>query len=362
MKKIFIVCGEVSGDRLGAWYLNNILKKNKAVTCFAVGGSYLEREGAILYENISKLSLVGIFEILPKLPWLISFISKLAKHIVSLDLDEVVLVDFPAFNLWLLKKLKKLNPDLKVIFISPPQTWVWGNWRINKLKMANELIVLYPFEVEWYKSFGLNVKWLGYPFINDLASSFSPSKSKENMIAFILGSRQSELNKLFPIFFDVIKKFSMLYPGIKILIPVAKIFSIEEIKMKFARLGFILNKDIIFVQDDKEKYELLSKCALAVSKPGTISLELALLEVPSVIAYKVSALTFNLAKFFVYVNHMSLPNLFLKEEVFKELLQRECTSEVIFMELKKQYEMFLINDLQYTETVKKLSKIKEILY
>lgn len=360
-KRVFIVCGEVSGDRLGAWYLKQILETKSEVEAFALGGSYLEAAGANLYDHISKLSLVGIFEILPKIPMLLSFISKLANHIVSLDLDEVVLVDFPAFNLRLLKKLKQLNPDLKITFLSPPQTWVWGKSRIKKLKKADKLVVLYPFEVEWYKSFDINAQWLGYPFIEDLAYFFEESTKKEKSIAFILGSRKSELEKLLPIFLDVIKRFTMLYPGTKILIPVAKSFSIEYVKSKFDQFGFIPNKDIIFVQDDKEKYKLISRCAFAVSKPGTISLELALLGVPSIIAYKVSPLTFHLAKLFVYVKYMSLPNLFLGEEIFKEFLQGRCNSEFIFEELKSQYEIFLSQNQKYMDTITKLSTIRNVL-
>src|SRR5210317_1170041 len=126
MKKVFIVAGELSGDKLGAWYVQRIKEKQQELEVHAVGGSFLEQSGAMLYERFEKLNIVGLVEIIKNARFLLRFLRDLSDHIVSNNFSHVIVVDFPGFNLRLIKRLKKLNPEIKITYLSPPQLWVWG--------------------------------------------------------------------------------------------------------------------------------------------------------------------------------------------------------------------------------------------
>lgn len=369
MKKIFIVAGELSGDKLGGWYAQRLLKAGD-VELHAVGGDFLKQAGATIYERFEKLNIVGLVEIIKHLRSILSFMTKLADHIVTNNFDEVVVIDFPGFNLRLIKKLKKLNPNIKITYFSPPQLWAWGEGRIKTIKKyVDRVIVLYPFEVEWYKERGVTAEWHGYPFYKKLAPHRSSLESqgdlihkKEASIAILPGTRMIEITRLLPLFLKVIHRLKLLHPSIKIILPLGESIDkalVEKIirQSSSARWG----KDIEIVQGEKEKYEALSKCCVALTKPGTITLELGLLGVPAVVAYRASYVTYFLAKLLVKIEYMSLPSLLLGEQVYPECLQFDCKEKNILHELKRFYIGFVNKTDEYKKTLATLDRLHDIL-
>ncbi|MCF7799981.1 lipid-A-disaccharide synthase [Candidatus Babeliales bacterium] len=374
MKKIFFVSGEVSGDRLGAWYLKRLKQDYEAIQVTAIGGHFLQNAGAKLYKNLEELNIVGVSEIIKKIPFIFKFLKNLKEYILQNNFEEIVLIDFPGFNLRLAKALKKANPKIKITYLSPPQTWIWGKWRIKKLKKyCDELIVLYPFEVEWYKKYGLNTFYFENPVYSKLKESFEKwqvdqefLKNKKNQIAIIPGSRTSEIKKLLPFVVEIIKKIKNTWPDVKIVLPIAQSFSYDfiekELKKLFGEQYNFFRKNIILVQDEKEKLKLLSQCCLAITKPGTVTLELALLKVPSIVFYKTSWLTYFLARPLIKVKYMSLPNLLLNKLVFEEFIQQDCKINNIFKYFSKLYEDFLYNSHVYQKYQKDLFDIEILLF
>lgn len=361
MKKIFFVSGELSGDKLGAWYLKKLLEQEKNIFCAAVGGTYLKEAGAEIYERFETLNIVGVIEILKHACRILRFIKKLAKHIVSEGFEEVVVIDFPGFNLRLIKKLKKLNKNIKISYLSPPQLWVWGERRIKKIKKyCDDVIVIYPFEVEWYKKRGVTTRWLGYPFYDRLKPYFS--EKKERAIAIIPGSRMVEVESLLPIFLKIVRRLKIANSGLKIIIPLAESIDskIVEAMVKKADIGW-LRQDVVIVKGENEKFQAMSKCCIALTKPGTITLELALLMVPSVVAYKTSWLTYMIAKRFIRVSSMTLPNLLLNEQVFPELIQDDCTEKKIWEAVEGGFQDFVQKKAAYTEKCTQLKKLRDSL-
>ncbi|MBD3231492.1 lipid-A-disaccharide synthase [Candidatus Dependentiae bacterium] len=339
MKKIFIVTGEVSGDKSAAWFLQKYKRELGEINCYAVGGSALKNAGAILYDRMEKLNVTGIVEIIGKLRLILNFLKKLCNYILENNFDQVVLVDFPGFNLKLAKKLKSANSNIEIIYFSPPQVWIWGKWRVKKLKKyCDKLIVLYPFEVLWYKNQGIKAEFWGNPVYSKL-QDLSKDKyfeirnfdEKENQIAIIPASRKPELDKLFPLFANIVKKFKLAYPKIKIILPLAESFRSYVIEEKLKKYGlWRWGKDIEIVQGEKDKLKALSKCILAITKPGTTTLELAILNIPAIVVYKTSWSTYLIAKYLVQVKYMALPNLLLNKVVYHEFIQRKCDAEKIF--------------------------------
>lgn len=373
MKKIFIVTGELSGDITAAWYVKRLQAEvrddsqgdcaNSEVQIHAVGGDNLQALGVTIFRRFEDLNVVGVFEILRHLPKILHILNELIEYIRSNGFDEVILVDFPGFNLRLAKKLKSLDPKIKVTYLAPPQLWCWGAWRVNKLKKyCDNVIVLYPFEVEWYKQRGVTAQWLGNSVYDSLQKYFPLTENKEKLIALLPGSRKSEVERFFPIFRNIIKKFVLRHPDVKFVIPLASSLSDDFIKqqMENSGLNFYSNK-LIFTRTEKEKFEKLSACCLAITKPGTVSLELALLKIPAVMIFKISWLTYILARPLVKVKYMSLPNLLLDFPLYKELVQSDCKLELILREIENLYVGFTRKTNDYTMKMKKMDELRRLL-
>jgi len=337
-KKVFFVAGELSGDKLGAWYVNK-LRKESEIEVSAVGGNFLKAAGATLYDRLEKLNVVGLIEIIKNIKFLLRFLSDLTKHILDNNFDEVVVVDFPGFNLRLMKKIKKIKPEIKITYLSPPQLWAWGERRIKTIKKyCDEVIVLYPFEVEWYKKRGVYARWLGYPFLDKVSEFCGQNIEKKNHIAIMPGSRSIEIKRLLPLFLKVINRFKLLYPNVKIFLPLAESVDKEQVERILRKSGSSRwGKDITIVCGQKEKLKVLSSCCLALTKPGTVTLELALLSVPAVVAYKAPWITYFIAKLLVKIKYMALPNLLLKDPVYPEFIQSDCKEDKILKSLKSLY-------------------------
>ena len=364
MKKIFIVSGEVSGDETAAWYLKKLYEKEKNLYVEAVGGKKLNKLDVKIYENIEKLNVSGIFEIFRRLKFILNFLKKLTIYISQNNFDEVILVDFPGFNLRLAKKLKKINSKIKIVYLSPPQLWAWGQWRIKKLKkFCDNLIVIYPFEIDWYKKHGVNADFYGNPIFSKIESFFQKNNDlghKKNQIAILPASRKSEFEKLFPIFADIIRRFKLRWPDVKFILPLADSFSVAFVEKYLRKFGLLkLGKDISIVQGEQEKLKALNQCCLAISKPGTVSLELALLKIPAVIIYKTSWFTYLIARPFVRIKYMALPNLFLNNPIYKEFIQKNCKVDLIFKDASGLYKKILSKDINYKNLDNNFIKIKD---
>ncbi|MCK4651230.1 lipid-A-disaccharide synthase [Candidatus Babeliales bacterium] len=363
MKKIFISCGEVSGDKTGSWYLERLKKDYPDLSVEAVGGKFLKESGVKIYESIEKLNVAGIFEIIGKLRFILNFLKKLTDYILENNFDEIILVDFPGFNLRLAKRLKKKNPAIRITYLSPPQIWIWGEWRIKTLKkFCDKLIVLYPFEVDWYQKRGLKVEFFGNPLCSEFSSIFKKKEFDLNSIALLPGSREYELDYLLPIFVDVVKKFNLAFPKIKFILLIAESFSVKKVEGRLKKLGFFkFGRDVSIVQSKDEKFKALSKCCMAITKPGTISLELSLLSIPALSIYKTSWLSYLLARIFVKVKYMSLPNIILSKPVYPEFIQGNCKLDLIFKEAKKLYYSIIQKDKRYKNLKSDFEKIRNIL-
>ncbi len=342
MKKIFFVTGELSGDRLAAWYLQRLQQQESDLYVEAIGGDFLLNHGAKIYKRFEELNVVGIVEILKHIVRLLSLMRALCVYITQQGFDEVVVVDFPGFNLRLIKKLKKMAPHLKITYLSPPQMWCWGAWRVHGLKRnADRIIVLYPFEVAWYRQRGVHVEWLGTPVAEMVGAHRAPVQEKKLFVALFPGSRVSEIKSLLPLFLRAAALIKKRYPAVQFYLPLAQSIRPEllEAVVQQHHLQDVW-QSVTPVFGEEKKYEILQQCCVALTKPGTVTLELALLAVPAVVAYYVPWLTYFLARLVVKVKYMSLPNLIVDREIFKEIIQYDCTSDHLAHELEKVLQMF----------------------
>ncbi len=354
MKKIFLVAGEVSGDRIAGWYLAKRLAVDAACVVEGIGGDCAQAAGMQLYEGFNGLNLVGVVELIRHAPRLLKKIQQVADHILSNCFEEVILVDFPGFNLRLAKILKTQKPTLTITYVSPPQLWVWGAWRIKALVARTDaIIVMYPFEVAWYAARGVHVVWLGSPVAEEMAKQRQKIQQQE-LVALLPASRSSELKHLFPLFLAVVQKLKAIRPQCRFILPVPQSLRVEQYRAVAQQHGMqAVCAEIIFITDEQKKYTILQTACVALTKPGTVTLELALLQLPMIIMFKASWLSYLLARLVVRVKFMGLPNLLAQVPLCPELIQRDCTVDRMVQEVDKIIAAYQGNSPQYQAILQK---------
>ncbi|QQR49725.1 hypothetical protein IPF37_02680 [bacterium] len=361
-KKIFMLTGEVSGDKLGAWYLRKIKESRGSASCQALGNKFLQKEGAQLLKNFDELYVGnGLASLINTLPRQLTHFNNLVDYVLKNNFAEVVLVDFPLINIPFARALKLAQPTINITFIAPPELWFWGTWHLDDFLKAycDTIIVLYPYEVTWYQSIGMNVTWLGYPYRDEFELSLHKQTPKEKMIALLPGSRAGELKTMMPLFIDFIKQFSEQFPDVQYIFPVAASFEPSMLQYYLDQAN--INTSLIsIIHDETEKKEALTRCCLVISKPGTVTLELALLNVPSIVTYKVSWLTYVLTKLFINPSAISLPNLLSSQKICTELLQTECNATAICKQAALLYTGFLENNSLYQRKLCDLEEFSNI--
>ncbi|KKQ48674.1 MAG: Lipid-A-disaccharide synthase [candidate division TM6 bacterium GW2011_GWF2_38_10] len=362
MKKKFIVAGELSGDITAAWYIE---KKNLKADAYlyGVGGEHMAAHGVELVRRYYDLNITGVLEVVAHLPRIFRIMRELVAYVVAGGFDEVILVDFPGFNIRFAARLKKIMPNIIVTYVAPPQMWCWGAWRVRKIRRYfDNVVVLYPFEEAWYKERGVRAQWIGCSTYDAMEPYMHDEVEKEPLIALIPGSRTSEIHRLASLIVGVAQVLHDKYPMMRFVMPLASSLSEDFIKKSLKDAGLQLDSfPLAFVRGDAEKYHVLQRCCLAVTKPGTVTLELALLDVPSVVFFKISMASFLLAWFLVKVKYMSLPNLLLHKRLLPEAVQRNCTVEYIVTQSLPIIDSFLARGDYHRTFLQEITQLRGLL-
>ncbi len=356
-KNVLIIAGEVSGDLHGASLIRELKKLDSSLKIFGIGGDKMRAEGMELVYHIDKMAFLGFVEVIKHLP----FIKKVQRDIIAevkkRNAREAVLIDYPGFNLSIAKKLKQL--DLELIYYITPQVWAWGKGRANKIKeLFNKVLVVFPFEEKFFKSKNVNAEFVGHPLIQEIGSykfltqdqlneKFDLDSAKE-ILLILPGSRKQEVKSIFP---EAIKAAQKLSEEFNLETVVACSSSIDE-KVFY---GLTDQKNFKVVKD--HTYDLLKHSKLGIIKSGTSTLEAGLLELPMVIVYKTSWLTYVIGKSLVKIKNFGMTNIVLDEQVVPELIQNEANAEKIYDEAKN-----ILSDEDILNNIKvRLSRIKKVL-
>ena len=327
-KNVFICATEQSGDNIGSCIINELLIKNKNIKFDGVGGSKISPFLNNQYFSLNDFKSIGIFEILPSLIKYIKMIIFLSKKIISNNYDLVITIDSPDFNYPLIKRIRKKKYNKKVIQIVAPTVWAWREYRAKKFaKLFDEIFILFNFENSYFSKFKLKTTFIGHPIF------YIENKNKikkDNYIAFLPGSRLSEVKKLFSFFQIAYEQLLIINPDITIFIPtlphLEKIISVYVDRWK---IKTIITTDKILI----EKYYLISKFALVCS--GTASLEIAKRKIPQLIIYKLNFLTEIILKIFVKVRYANIINIIANKMIVPELTNSSLT--------KKKFIKYFVN-------------------
>ena len=331
MKKIFVLTGEPSGDKLASTVISQLKDIKSDIQYLCVGGYHLTSLGIKSIFDLKEITFIGFTSVLFNIFKINNKINKTVDEVIKFNPDILFSVDSPDFTLRVAEKVKKINNNIKTIHYVAPQVWIWREGRVkNFKKFVDHMLLLFNFEKKYFDKENITNTFVGHPLLEknyklktDL-SSLIPKDKK--IISIFAGSRNSEINILLPILCNFIIMMNKKFKNYTFVF-----HSIDENKdfiNNFIKNYNFDNYDVI--SDEIIKYQILSNSIFAVSKSGTVSLEICNAGIPSIIIYKINMINYFIMKFLVKIEFANIINIINKKEVIPELLQGECNAKEIF--------------------------------
>ena len=336
MKKVFILTGEASGDKLASKVIADLKKINKDIQYLSVGGENLQSLGIKSIYNLKDITYLGFTKVFLNIFKINNKINETVKAIIDFNPHLLFTVDSPDFTLRVAEKVKKLNPKIKTIHYVAPQVWVWSENRVKKIKnFIDHILLLFHFEKKYFEKENMSCEFVGHPLLQnkerekiDLNQIIGKNKA---LISVFSGSRKSEISVLMPILLDFIKLMNEKYADMIYVFHSTKEYS--SLVQSFINQSKLSNCEI--VSDDKIKSHILQKSIFAVAKSGTVSLEISNAKIPSIIIYKINFINFLIVKSLVKTKFANIINIAANKEIIPELLQSDCNSKNIFKHVSR---------------------------
>jgi len=331
MKKIFVLTGEPSGDKLASTVISKLKLENYEIEYLAVGGTHLKKIGISSIFDLKDITYLGFTTVLLNIFKIKSKINKTVNEIIKFNPDILFSVDSPDFTLRVAERVKKINNNIKTIHYVAPQVWVWRKNRVKKIKkFIDHMLLLFDFEKKYFDDENVRNTFVGHPLIEKsqnnktLIESILPKDKK--IISLFPGSRKSETNVLLPILIDFIKLMNKKHDGYFFYFHATE--ENKNLIKENIKKSNIENLDVASEENIKSK--ILSNSVFAVSKSGTVSLQICNSNIPSIIIYKLSFINFMIFKMLVNVKFANIINIINNKEVIPELLQKECNANEIY--------------------------------
>ena len=354
MKKIFILTGEASGDKLAAKVIDNLNKLNSNIEYLSVGGENLKRLRIKSIYNLKEITYLGFTNVLLNIFKIKRKINETVQAIENFQPDILFTVDSPDFTLRVAERVKKNNPKIKTIHYVAPQVWVWREGRVKKIKRyIDHILLLFNFEKPYFEKENMSHEFVGHPLLESTVESAIDinqilGKNKA-IISIFAGSRQSEINVLAPILLNFIKLMNEKFNDLTYVFHSTK----EHTNLIQSKITENNLKNCEVISDSKIKNHILQKSIFAVSKSGTVSLEICSAKIPSIILYKMGLINFLIVKMLVKTKFANIINFAAKEEIIPELLQSDCNPNNIFSVVSN----YLNNPKKMEEQVSKTQSI-----
>ena len=355
-----MIATEPSGDVIGSNLIKSLKKtKKNRFKIFGIGGPKMIKSGLTksLFQ-IKKLSIFGIFEIIPKIYKVFSLLKMTEKDLIKIKPNVLVTIDSPDFNFRVLKRISNKIPFTKKIHYVAPTVWAWRSGRAKYLSnYVNKLLTILPFEKKYFTKYNLNTKFVGHP-VYEISKDKKINKKKLyvkykikngcKILSFLPGSRVSELKKSVPVLIETINLIkSRSNFNIHVLF-----YILPHLKKYFNKYKFNFLYSII---DETDKYGAFKISNAAISTSGTVAVELSYFNIPTIVIYKLNLFSYLIAKIFVKIKHANLLNILAKKYIIPEFLQFKCRPDLICNELIK-----LLNNNSYAK--KQLYECKKILF
>ena len=359
MKKIFILTGEPSGDKLASSVISKLKVLEPNIEYLSVGGTHLNSLGIKSIFDLKEITYIGFTSVLLNIFKIRNRINKTVDEIIKFNPNILFSVDSPDFTLRVAERVKKINSNIKTVHYVAPQVWIWRPGRVKKIKkFIDHILLLFNFEKKYFDKENITNSFVGHPLLEkqtkskiDLSKMFFKDKK---IISIFPGSRSSEIKVLMPILIEFVKLMNEKYDDYLFVFHATEEnkYNIND-KLKNSNLN---NTEVI--SDENIKSEILSISVFAVSKSGTVSLEICNANVPSIIIYKMNFLNFMIIKFLVKIKFANIINIINNKEVIPELLQKECNPKEIFRSVTYFLKNPILIDRQIDDYKRTLDEIR----
>jgi lipid-A-disaccharide synthase len=357
--KYYIIAGEASGDLHGSNLIKELRRQDPATTVRCWGGDLMQQAGGELVKHYKDLAFMGFAEVLMNLRTIFRNLDFCKQDILQYRPDALILIDYPGFNMRIAKWAHQARSRTRIIYYISPQVWAWKEGRVRQIReTVDKMLVILPFEKEFYKKWNYDVEYVGHPLVEEIDSFLSgpppvlnliPPRSPEPskpIIALLPGSRKQEIEKKLPIMLEASRHF----PDFQFVVaqaPGQEPAFYDHLTESYPNVSSIRN----------QTYALLSQARAACVTSGTATLETALFGVPEVVCYKGSTISYQIARRLIKVKYISLVNLIMDKEVVKELIQDELTPD----NLRREVEDLLHNNARQQQLREDYARLKRIL-
>jgi lipid-A-disaccharide synthase len=328
LMRVALVAGEASGDILGAGLMQALKAQYPQIDFIGVGGPLMQAQGLNTYFPMERLSVMGLVEVLGRLPELLSRRKRLINTLIAAKPDVFIGIDAPDFNLTLELKLRQAG--IKTVHYVSPSVWAWRQKRVLKIREACDLMLtLFPFEAQFYQEHQVPVRFVGHPLADTIPQQADRKAAREALnldhgqpvVALMPGSRGGEVSRLGSLFLDAAVRLRALRPGIQFVLPCSS----PERRAQLEQM--LVGRDLPLTLLNGRSHEALAACDAVLIASGTATLEALLYKRPMVVAYKVAPLTYRILKRLVTSAYISLPNLLAERLLVPELIQDAATPE-----------------------------------
>jgi len=337
--RILLSSGEASGDLYASELLRELRKRAPSIEAFGLGGARSKAEGAALLVDLEEISVIGLVEVVRKIPALKRAMERLEDEARARRPDAAILVDFSGFHLRLAKRLREMG--VPVLYYVSPQVWAWRRGRIRRIRdLVDEMLVILPFEEAFYREEGVRVRYVGHPLVDLVESARSREKFCADLgldparpfVLFLPGSRRREIELHVGVFREVAQKLRRDRPELQIVMSRAPTVPASWIE---AGLGETISQVHLL---EGGTYDGMKHAAVAVVASGTATVEAALSETPMVVVYRVGRLTYALGRPFVRLPFFSMVTLTAGRKLVPELIQGGMTADAIGAEIESLLE------------------------
>ncbi|MGR9072402.1 MAG: lipid-A-disaccharide synthase [Gammaproteobacteria bacterium] len=358
VKTVMLSAGEASGDQHAANLFLELKKRLPEVRGFGMGGARMRDAGIDIYCDSSDFGVIGPIDVLKHFREIRRALSSMKELACREKPDLLICVDYKEFNFKLARHAKRCG--VKVLFYVSPQVWAWRPGRVKKYGEAiNAMAVIFPFETPYYEQHDIPVHYVGHPSVDKVHPRFSPEKDRERfgidlsrpVVGLLPGSRSNEIRRLLPVMLQAASRVAEEIPGAQFFLPQAGSVRDEWLKDFLDQTAL----DIRVVKN--EPYDVIQCCDAVMTASGTATLEVALLGIPMAIVYKLSALTYWLARLLVRIPFIGLPNIVAGRLIVKEFIQHEARPERLSNEIVR-----ILTDENYARRMREdLNRVREEL-
>ncbi|MDH1104761.1 lipid-A-disaccharide synthase [Pseudomonas otitidis] len=328
--RIALVAGEASGDILGSGLMKALKAHHSDIEFIGVGGPLMEAEGLVSYFPMERLAVMGLVEVLGRLPELLRRRKHLIRTLIEAQPDVFIGIDAPDFTLGVELKLRQAG--IRTVHYVSPSVWAWRQKRVLKIRDACDLMLtLFPFEARFYEEHQVPVRFVGHPLADTIPLEADRAAARHaldlpaegSVVALMPGSRGGEVGKLGALFLDAAEQLRTLRPGIRFVLPCANAARREQLEQMLA------GRDLPLILLDGRSHQALAACDAVLIASGTATLEALLYKRPMVVAYRLAPLTYKILRRLVKSPYVSLPNLLAQRLLVPELIQDAATPEAL---------------------------------